>query len=41
MAEQSLRLQNLRDSKRTNPYYSIKKRFKRLYVKFQPDRYYW
>ena len=41
MADQRLRVRNMSDSLATNPYYFMQKRFKRLYFKFAPERYYW
>ena len=41
IADQRLRMKNLSDTLRTNPYYFLQKRFKRLYFKFMPERYYW
>ena len=40
-ADQHLRVANMADTLRSNPYYFLQKRFKRLYFKFQPQRYYW
>ena len=40
-ADQHLRVANMSDTLATNPYYFLQKRFKRLYFKFQPTRYYW
>jgi hypothetical protein len=41
IADQRLRVANMSDTLNTNPYYFLQKRFKRLYFKFQPKRYYW
>lgn len=41
IADQRLRVANMSDTLNTNPYYFLQKRFKRLYFKFQPNRYYW
>ncbi len=40
IADQQLRVRSMSDTLNTNPFYFMQKRFKRLYFKFVPERYY-
>jgi hypothetical protein len=39
--DQALRIRGLSGSRATNPFYTMQKRFRRLYFKYKPETYYW